>query len=390
MNTYGKKLFSKRNRKRLIFFLSVALITVLLLGILVARKFHERNQQEIQHSTQIDPQAEEINTFLQEKIITREDVLAYLIYDVQIDHLDYNNDKTLVLIWLSLIDPDSGMVIPAEAGLAIGIKNDDSAAGEVWKIYLQADTEWLQVLADVPLELLDQETKDLYTTNQQKQAHTHLVLDGYRLPWEAGEMRHLTGSIGHVFTYKTCPETCLYAFDFADGSNFPIVAAKSGVVKYVAWQYPDGNTKHANFIVLEDTSTTPTTYQVYTHLSQDSIPVELRRAGAKVVQGQFIGRVDDTGVSTGSHLHFHVHTNPTSYWGNSVDITFDDVGINGGRPRTCLEAAMYPEYGNKCQSENAYVSGNGDSEPPTGGISSPQNGNVITTRSFNSKWLGKR
>ena len=357
-------------------------MTILLLGLLILKTVREKEQLDIQHSTTFDPQTEEINTFLQDKIRTKEDVLAYLVYDVQIDHIDFDNEKKLALIWLSLMDPDSGLVIPAEAGLAIGIKNTDPSSEETWKIFLQSDTEWLQVLADVPLDLLDQETKDLYTTSQQKQAHTHLVLDGYRLPWEAGEMRHLTGSIGHVFTYKTCPETCLYAFDFADGSNFPIVAAKSGVVKYYAWQYPDGNTKHANFIVLEDTSTTPTTYQVYTHLSQGSIPEELRRVGAKVVQGQFIGRVDDTGVSTGSHLHFHVHTNPTSYWGNSVDITFDDVAINGGRPRTCLEAAMYPEYGNKCQSENAFVSGNGDSELPTGGISSPKNGDVITTQSF--------
>ena len=50
-------------------------------------------------------------------------------------------------------------------------------------------------------------------------------------------------------------------------------------------------------------------------------------------RGQFIGIADDTGVSSGNHLHFMVHTNPSSYWGTSVDITFEDVAINGGRPR---------------------------------------------------------
>ena len=325
----------------------------------------KNGQETIEHSAGFDPALENINNALQEIVHNREDVLSFLIYDVAIDHVDFNPDKTLALIWLSLIDPDSGQVIPAEAGLAIGVKNTENTIENMWKIFLQSDSEWQEILNTVPAELLDPEIKDLYTTNAQKQG-SHTSCSEW-LPSALGSRRNASSHRQHRACFlpiKPVRKPCLYAFDFADGSNFPIVAAKSGVVKYVVWQYPDGNTKHANFIVLEDSSTTPTTYQVYTHLSQDSIPVELRAAGARVVQGQFIGRVDDTGVSTGSHLHFHVHTNPTSYWGSSVDITFDDVSINGGRPRTCLEAAMYPEYGNKCQSENAFVSGNGDSEPP--------------------------
>jgi len=176
----------------------------------------------------------------------------------------------------------------------------------------------------------------------------------------------LTGSIGHVYTYKSCPSSCLYAFDFANGTMFDVVAAKAGTVKYAVWKYENGDPNHANYIVLEDTSTTPTTYQVYLHLAHESIPVELRKVGAKVVQGQFIGKADDTGYSTGHHLHFHVHTNPESYWGKSVDIVFDDVSINGGRPRLCSEAKAYPELGAKCMPQDMYVSNNGDSELPSG------------------------
>ncbi|MDZ4160022.1 MAG: hypothetical protein U1B80_09555, partial [Anaerolineaceae bacterium] len=135
------------------------------------------------------------------------------------------------------------------------------------------------------------------------------------------------------------------------------------------------------------TSTVPTTYQIYYHFAQDSIPPALRVRGTEVLQGQFIGIADNTGPSTGHHLHFHVHTNANAYWGSSVDITFDDVKINGGRPRTCTEAKNFPKYGAECVSGNWLLSGNGDMERPTGGISQPSAGTVITkaTRSV-SGW----
>ncbi len=171
----------------------------------------------------------------------------------------------------------------------------------------------------------------------------------------------------------------MYAFDFADGGNFPILAAKGGRVKYAVWKYPDNNHTNANYIILEDDSTSPVTYQVYFHLSQDSIPQELRVKGTWVNQGQFIGNVDNTGYSSGPHLHFHVHANPTTFWGNSVDIVFEDVSVNGGRPRTCTESTAFPTYGNQCMPGNKYTSNNGDSTPPTGVLSAPAANTVVTT-----------
>ena len=113
---------------------------------------------------------------------------------------------------------------------------------------------------------------------------------------------------------------------------FDVHAAKSGTVKQAVWRHPNGDPNNGNYLVLEDTTTNPTTYQLYLHLAQDSIPEAFRNIGAFVAQGDFLGVADDTGVSSGNHLHFHVHTYAYSYWGTSVDITFEDVSINGGRP----------------------------------------------------------
>ncbi len=181
-----------------------------------------------------------------------------------------------------------------------------------------------------------------------------------------------------------------YAFDFARGgypsAMFNVHAAKGGRVYKAAWSYANGNPMYTNLLVLEDTTTEPTTYQLYMHLAQDSIPIEFREKGAYVGQGQFIGVADDTGVSSGNHLHFHVHTNPASYWGHSVDITFEDVLINGGRPRNkgdlkyCLNDAVYQDVCD--ETSYTYTSRNfpnPDYILPTGDITSPAYGATITS-----------
>jgi hypothetical protein len=213
--------------------------------------------------------------------------------------------------------------------------------------------------------------------------HTSQIYTGYKLPWEDGERAKLSGSIAHVFIYKTCPTTCLYAFDFWTGDMFPVHAAKGGVVKMAVWDVPNGTTTATNYLLVEDTTTSPTTYAIYYHLAYDSIPEELRTPGAEVYQGQLIGNADDTGASTAHHLHFMVHTNPSSYWGSSVDILFDEVDINDGRPRTCTEAELYPDYGDEChEGGDWFYSENEDNPPPTAWIESPEENSTITTHSF--------
>lgn len=323
----------------------------------------------------------ELNSAIQKAAAGREDVLAFIIFRIAIDHVDFSDDGSLALVWFSLVDKSTGEIQNAEPGLVIAHATGDSTAP--WRVIFQADANYAEELLKIPDSMMSLENKAFYMPAVQQQPKDGVVYTGYKLPWTKGMAVRLTGSIGHVLTYKSCPSTCLYAFDFANGTMFDIKAAKHGYVKYVQWTYENGNTTNANYIVLEDPSTSPTTYQVYYHLAQNSIPAALRVVGTEVMQGQFIGNVDDTGYSTGHHLHFHVHTTPNSVWGSSVDIVFDEVSINGGRPRTKDEALAFPEYGSGYMDGNLYYSQNGDTETPTGTITNPVNYATITSPTIN-------
>ncbi|TLN21555.1 M23 family metallopeptidase, partial [bacterium] len=222
------------------------------------------------------------------------------------------------------------------------------------------------------------------------------VFSGYRLPWAGGQSKHLSGSIGHYLVYNppSCSEYyCRYAFDFAGrntdttttlDTRFPLLAAKGGEVYAFYDGCATGNSNCTNYMVLKDSSTNPVTYQTYLHLDYNSIPAELKVKGKQVLQGQWIGNVDDTGYSTGDHVHFHVYATPTgTYWGPSVDITFDDVDINGGRPRTCYEANNWPSLGSECHAGgDEFVSGNYGAYPPTAALTLPGAGEVISDGSL--------
>lgn len=333
-----------------------------------------------------DPTEIELYNQIQKSVAGREDVLAFIVFNVTIDHVQLSDDGALALVWIALVDKQNGYIQPGEPGLVIAYRTADPA--NPWQLTFQADANFAAVLMAVPDAMMSAEEKQHYMPAIQQEQKAGTVFTGYRLPWTNGQTVRLTGSIGHVYTYKSCPTDCLYAFDFANGTMFPVRAAKRGTVKYVVWQNENGNTTKANYIVLEDKSTTPTTYQVYLHFAQNTIPPALRVVGAQVVQGQFIGNADDTGYSTGHHLHFHVHTNATSYWGKSVDIVFEDVSVNGGRPRLCSEASAFPQFGTQCMEGDRYISRNSDAELPTGGISSPVAYTSVTSPTLNvTGWM---
>jgi hypothetical protein len=343
--------------------------------------------------TLIDAFTNDVNTGAK---VTGE-VLAFVIYDPYIDHVAYSADGQTALLWLGLHDPQTGEVIAAEPGLAIAQTDESQKSvedgGPNWEITQQADQNWQTAFESLPSELLSEDLIQRFSTPDDAiEKNAVSALRGYKLPWAGGLSKTLSGSIGHFKIYNSCSESnCRYAYDFADGTMFPLLAARGGTVFRVNTSCPNFETSCTNYLVLKDESTSPVTYQLYMHMAYNSVPSALRTIGTQVVQGQYIGNADDTGYSSGHHLHFHVHTYAASYWGSSVDFRFDDVSINDGSPRTCYEAETWPAYGSQCiqdnpntstNEKNKFVSGNYGAYPPTGDITSPLNGAEITQKSI--------
>ena len=86
--------------------------------------------------------------------------------------------------------------------------------------------------------------------------------------------------------------------DFAAPMGTPIMASGSGVVKKAGWCGGGGNC-----VVIKHNSTYQT---IYAHMSKFAKGI---RSGVRVKQGQTIGFVGSTGLSTGPHLHYEVWFN---------------------------------------------------------------------------------
>lgn len=89
-----------------------------------------------------------------------------------------------------------------------------------------------------------------------------------------------------------------YGVDYAAPTGTPIRAVGEGTIMLAARSGGAGNT-----IKLQHNSTYSTAYK---HLSRFAQGI---RAGAKVKQGQTIGYVGSTGLSSGPHLHFEFYVN---------------------------------------------------------------------------------
>jgi murein DD-endopeptidase MepM/ murein hydrolase activator NlpD len=355
---------------------SVLLVLLMLVGLPGCRRPTAAAQSVVLNVTPPPPQ-QALEKALQDAIAEREDaVMGFVVYQVRIDRVVYDPSGNLAVLWLAMVDRQTGEVLESEPGLAIAQR---ASATEPWKISMQVDSDWIATLEMVPDTLLSVDQRPAFAPPP-VQAVVQ-TFSGYYLPWAYGTSRRLTQSIGHKYIYGNCP-TCLYSFDFADGTMFPLLAAKGGVVKYVSWSCPNNDHNCNNYLVLEDSSTSPVSYQLYLHLAYNSIPPALRQVGTPVQQGQFIGNVDNTGASTGHHLHFHVHTTPGSWFGTSQDITFLDVDINGGRPRMCVETQLSPSlpgwYPDCHPGGDWFTSGNVGANPPSAGLVIPANGSSIT------------
>jgi hypothetical protein len=243
--------------------------------------------------------------------VESEYVLGLLVHEEEVVDVKLSADNSWSSAYLLITDPSTGESLPIEPGLVLA---QSTATG--WEAILPSDPEWVDALKAAPSDLISDELKETWLTmyaTQQLALTTSGPFGGYKLPWEAGKTVWLSQSVSHDRYIPS--ENAHFAFDFyIPQTMYNLYASKAGFVWYARWHVENNNHDGlGNYIVIQDPTTSPTTYQLYLHLAKDSIPVDLRERGASVVQGQFIGIADNTGQSSGHHLHFQVHSNPDSY-----------------------------------------------------------------------------
>ena len=128
------------------------------------------------------------------------------------------------------------------------------------------------------------------------------------------------------------------AIDIAAPKGSPVIATKSGTIKKFynsCWHqsagivncnhgYNDGTKGIGNGVyILNDDGT----WAEYPHMMQNSFPANVHW-GAHVTQGQFLGRVGDSGNADGAHLHFGIRTgSPSNFW-NATPVNNEKWMIN--------------------------------------------------------------
>jgi len=141
-----------------------------------------------------------------------------------------------------------------------------------------------------------------------------------RKPMTSGVLRSGFGMRRHPILKYTRMHT---GVDFAAPRGTPILAAGNGVVEKAG-----RDSGYGNVIVLAHTNGYAT---VYAHQQGFAKGVSV---GSRVRQGQVIGYVGSTGLSTGPHLHFEIRVN---------DKPVDPLRIRLPRGRV-LENEMYASY----------------------------------------------
>ncbi|MFO1188394.1 MAG: M23 family metallopeptidase [Alphaproteobacteria bacterium] len=132
-----------------------------------------------------------------------------------------------------------------------------------------------------------------------KKALLKTPVDGARLTSSFGPRRHPV--LGYTRMHR--------GVDFGAAAGTPIYAAGDGVIAHAG---PKGH--YGNYVEIRHTSEYSTAYG---HLSRFANGL---RSRARVRQGQIIGYVGSTGLSTGPHLHYEVHRNNEQV--NPVNVKF--------------------------------------------------------------------
>lgn len=235
----------------------------------------------------------EINT------IEKEDSLKFYFYQIQKGDSLYTLSKKLgvsmdTIISLNKItdahslSEGNDILVPSLDGIIYTVKKDDTLEKIASNFKISVDD-----IRDAN-ELEEEEIYEgriLFLPNAKlPESERMKVLDYYFL-------KPLRGKYTSGFGIRRDPFTGLKGYhtgiDIAQPVGAPVRASKDGVVKFAGWS---GGYGLCIFIKHQFGYET-----VYGHLSKVNV-----KEGQKVKAGQLIGKVGNTGRSTGSHLHFEV------------------------------------------------------------------------------------
>jgi len=163
---------------------------------------------------------------------------------------------------------------------------------------------------------------------------------------------HLTSSFGMRFHPILGFSRMHQGMDFGAPMGAPIVAATDGVVGFAG-----RHGGHGNYVRLNHGGGISTGYA---HMSRI-----IARPGERVRQGQLIGYVGSTGLSTGPHLHYEVFRNGQPI--NPASMKFTTIQQLGGRDLANFKAKLNQLLAVRVASGGAAAKTEKSAEAETGG-----------------------
>jgi murein DD-endopeptidase MepM/ murein hydrolase activator NlpD len=149
----------------------------------------------------------------------------------------------------------------------------------------------------------------------------------YAIDWNRldAEGRLVHGDLSDVHSYTA------YGADVVAVADGVIVAVRNDLEDQVPPNLPDPQTITAQTLlgnhVIQDIG--DGFFAFYAHLQQGSVTVA---PGARVTRGQGLGKLGNSGNSSGPHLHFHIMAGASAIGSNGIPYVIDGFALAGQIP----------------------------------------------------------
>jgi len=254
--------------------------------------------------------------------------------------------KGLVQSLSKILDVPKNIVLDLLGGPVYADKLSEEEYDEFYRLWKQVlnDNNWYfsggsSAGGGAPPPGGGQVFKDIYTISGTKDFRVVSGTNTGALPAWIPFPNSVKGQVGFTSGYgmRLSPTSGTYkmhpGMDLDGNSGLPIISPFSGIVSDLNNRWPsDRGGGYGNFVEIQHDQ--PKVFTFYAHLSE--VANGLQR-GSKITAGQQIGKLGNTGNSTGPHLHWEVRMGS---WGSKVDpVSFthsnkSSAGITEPPPRT--------------------------------------------------------